>query len=156
MSEVTLHEVNLRDILPEFAELCKEHWDEIALHRDEIPLDPDWNRYLTLDMTGLLSVVAAKDQAGKLVGYSVFLVMPHLHYNSTLCGMNDVVFLKKEFRNQGVGKQLLQRAEQCLLARGVKKISWHVKEHYNFGPILERMGYECEEKNWGKCMRGAK
>ena len=70
-------------------ELIKLHYDEIAVNKEDIPLDPDWDRYKLLDDKGLIMIITARDE-GRLVGYSIFFISNHLHYKSTEIGRAHV------------------------------------------------------------------
>jgi len=134
---------------PDVEKLIAEHWEEIALHKDRQPLDPNWSTYRTLADTGMLVAVTARDE-GLLVGYALFFVLQHMHYNSTVWAMNDVLFLKKSHRKGVAGFKLIRAADKAMQERGVSRITWHVKVHHDFGMLLKRLGYEVEEMVWGK------
>lgn len=129
------------DVQPEIAELCKLHWEEIALDKD-IPLAPDWDAYARLDDAGMLRPYVARNEGGELVGYSVFFVSPAMHYRHSLQANQDVVFLHPDYRRGRLGMSLLTLAEDSLRAEGVQVIHHHVKQaHPALGRVLERMGY---------------
>ena len=71
-------------------ELIKLHYEEIALNKDVIPLDPDWDKYRALMTNNLACLITARDD-GKLVGYSIFFVTSHPHYKSTIFANNDLI-----------------------------------------------------------------
>jgi hypothetical protein len=144
----------VREENPRVLDLLREHYEEIALHQDAIPLDPDWGRYDALEAAGNLVAYIARDDAGEVVGYALFFVNYHIHYNRTLVAQNDVLFLRKD-RRKGTttGIRLIRFAVEQLTARGVDRIQWHIKTDHDFSPILERMGFVVEEKILGKMIR---
>lgn len=129
--------------------LWKDHWEEVATNKDKIPLDPDFNGYRYLQKAGSLLCVTCRDN-GNLVGYSFMFVFPHIHYKSTLTAMNDILYLKPEYRKGFAGVRLIKLSEEACRSRGVKKIAWHIKTDHNFGKIMERLGYNLFEVNYGK------
>lgn len=133
-------------------DLLKLHYDEVALDQEHIPLDPDWERYETLYNRGGLFIVTARD-AGKLVGYSVFFIVKHLHYNSTLVASNDVLYLRPEYRQGMAGIRLIKVSEEELKKIDVMKVVWHIKYHKDFRNILYRMGYKDEDAIVGKVLK---
>ena len=133
--------------------LIRMHYDEIALHKEVIPLDPDWNRYDLLDAVGDLVCITARDD-GKMIGYSVFILTNHLHYKSTRMASNDVLFLHPDYRKGRIGIRLIEHSERHLRTLDVKKIVWHIKRANDFTPILHRMGYLDEEVIVGKILEG--
>lgn len=118
------------------------HWQEIAHYKD-IPLAPDREVYARTDMAGLLRVYTARDDAA-LVGYAVYFVKAALHYSGSVQAVSDVIFLDRSMRGLN-GWKFLKFVDQALTEEGVEVAYHHVKLAHNFGPILERMGYEAVE-----------
>lgn len=141
----------LTDVCDECADLIKEHWEEIANYKDTIPLAPVWSRLHEYEKNNCLYVLTLRE-AEKLIGYSVFILNLHLHYESLLVGCNDVLFVTKNRRNSRYGIQLILESEKYLKSKGVNKITWHMKPHRSFAPILERLGYKHEELTYGRLL----
>ncbi len=136
---------------PDLARLCVRHWEEIALNKGAIALDPDWDRYAQLEALGAL-VLATARAAGELVGYQIFLVTPHLHYRRSLTALSDVVYLAPEHRLGTAGIRLMRCAEAELKRRGVQRVVQNVKLHTDWGRVLERMGYAPIERIYSKLL----
>jgi len=133
-------------------ELIKLHYEEIALNKDVIPLDPDWDKYRALMNNNLACLITARDD-GKLVGYSIFFVTSHPHYKSTIFANNDLIYLHPDYRKGMVGVRLIQYSEQHLRQLGVAKILWHVKFNKDFTRVLHRLGYVDEDIIVGKIIK---
>jgi hypothetical protein len=73
--------------------LLEQHWEEIALNKGAIKLNPDWDTYFDLEDKGNLKIFTARED-GKLVGYFVVLCRHHLHYKDHLFAFNDVLYLQ--------------------------------------------------------------
>lgn len=130
------------------------HWAEIANNRDVVKLNPDWEKYAKIDASGLVTFFTVRD-GGRLVGYSLFITFPLLHYKDVITATNDIIFLLPEYRKGTCGTRLIKMCHDELMKSGVDKILWHVKPHSDWSPILERMGYKLEEKIFGFLNRKA-
>lgn len=148
---LTIRQEALFDVIHEVEPLLELHYQEVALHKEAIPLAPIWEKYRHLEAAGAFVLYAARD-AGRLVGYSAFFINEHLHYGSTVVAHNDVIFLHPDVRRGAAGIRLIKFSEQALRERGVRKVTWHVKCQHNFGPILERLGYTAEDTIYGKIL----
>ena len=136
----------------EIEDLIVKHYEEIALNKEHVPLVPDWQGYKNLEDKGLLAIIGARDN-GKLIGYSIFFIKNHIHYNKTLFANNDVLFLLPEYRKGRTGINLIRKSEDYLKALGVTKVLWHIKVNNDFRLILHRMGYVDEDIMVGKILK---
>lgn len=138
--------------------MVKRHWDEVGVHKEDVPVDVDWAGYADLEDRGILRLMTAW-RGDVLVGYASFLVMPHLHYKSTLHALNDAVFVEPGHR--GVGVQMIAKAEEALAlvaAPGCVRITYHVKHHVEadrgtFATVFARRGYQPFETVYDKVVR---
>lgn len=128
--------------------LLQAHWEEVALYRDQIPLEPDFDRYRQIESNGALVVVTARSE-GELRGYSVFLLHQHLHYKSCLVASNDVIFMDRRCRGVA-GMRLIDQSERILVERKADRILWHVKPSNDWSAVLAARGYVQEEIVMGK------
>ena len=142
---------NLVSVRREIEPLLKEHYDEIALNKDKIKLNPDWASYARLDNLNALRVYTArKDKV--LQGYFVVIVSKSLHYQDHLFANNDVIFLNKTARKGATGLKLIKFASDSLKAEGITKLHVNTKNHQPFGVILERQGFEAIETVYSKVL----
>ena len=137
------------DCWSEMSALWREHWEEVAINRDAIQLDPDFAQYVELERTGALHVVVARER-GEIVGYHISIVRPHLHYRRSLSAFTDVYFLRASHRQGMTGVRLIKAAEESLRARGVQKMFTGTKLHLDMGPIFERLGWTETERLFTK------
>ena len=133
-------------------ELIKLHYEEIAVNKDVIPLDPDWDKYKHLCDSGLLVIITARDES-KLIGYSIFFITNHLHYKSTKYANNDLLYLHPDYRAGMLGIRLIKQSEKILKEKKVDKILWHIKFNKDFRIILHRLGYVDEDVIVGKIIK---
>lgn len=137
---------NLRD---EAEDITKLHWEEIANYKDTIPLEPDWDQMLNFEKLGRFYVLTLREN-DILIGYATFQINTHLHYKSLIVGNNTLLFIKPDKRLGRLGGQMIDESEKYLKTKGINKITWHMKPHRSFAPLLERRGYKHEESTHGK------
>jgi GNAT superfamily N-acetyltransferase len=140
-----------RDIVAEMEVLWPAHWEEIAINRDSIKLAPDYQSYEAFADSGALHIVTARE-AGKIAGYHITIVRPHLHYKNDLHGFTDVYYIQPEHRQGWVGVKLFKYVEKTLKARGVKKLFTGTKLHLDMGRIFERLGFHETERLYTKVL----
>lgn len=119
--------------------LLVAHWREIA-HYPDIILDPDRDQYLALEDLGVIRCFTARLER-KLVGYAVFFVRPALHYAGSVQAYQDVLYLDPSVRG-GAGIRFVRWCDEQLEKSAIQVVYHHVKHAHNFGPLLERLGYE--------------
>jgi len=137
------------DLMPELPEIFYKHWQDIALNKDAIPLDPAWKEYMRLETIGVLHVTTARD-GEKLAGYIFSLVTPHLHYAKSLTAYTDLMYLRREY-TRGFAwipryRNLIRASENMLRDMGVQKRYLMTKVYHDMTPLFERLGYKFIEK----------
>jgi GNAT superfamily N-acetyltransferase len=137
-------ETTIADKIEHVPGLLEAHWHESARNKHLMVLKPDVARYQALEAAGaLLSLVAYVDET--IVGYSVNIVSPHLHYADLLCAHNDVLFVAGEYRTTPLGLKLIRETERAARARGAHLMLWHAKQDTALSNILPRMGCKVQE-----------
>jgi len=136
-------------VIDEIKPLLEDHWEEIALHKDTIKLNPDYDRYEKMFKSGQMRIVTARDD-GKLVGYCILMLYHHIHYKDQFMAMDDIFFIAKDYRKGLTGVKLFIKTEEIMKQYGVKKLSMNVKVHQDVGPIFERLGYKETERMFTK------
>lgn len=138
------------------ADLVRQHWEEVGVHKDKMPLACDWDRYQQVEDAGFLKILAAR-RGDELIGYNSFMVMPHLHYMTTLTALGDAIFVPVHLRRTGVGVELIDLAETGLAEMGKGgwvRIVYHDKAHLEYlGPVLRKRGYGLIESIFDKMVR---
>lgn len=151
------------DVKQEVMPLLLRHWDEIALNKAAVPLNPDWETYEKLEAMGMLHVTTARFE-GEIVGYASYLISPNLHYRTMLVADGDIFYLAKEHRRGSAGIRLLRQAEAHIMAfceasgRGYDCVYIINKEKAHFmkdgrsivGPVLNRLGFNLIEHYYAK------
>lgn len=128
------------DVKSEIDNYLPDHWVEIALNRDSIPLDKDEAAYAALAEKGSLHILTVR-KSGELVGYIAGVVSGHLHYKSSLHCFTDVFWIRPDCRKGRIGIELFKKYRETLKARGVKKVFIASKCHLDMSAIFERLGW---------------
>lgn len=149
---VTYQQESLATCKEDAKELLQQHWEEIALNKDHIKLNPDWDAYYDLEEVGSLKIFTARYN-GQLIGYFVVLCRKHLHYVDHVFAFNDILFVKKEYRKGLVGAALMKFAEKCLKEDGVSVMVVNTKRHKPFDSLLEWLGFTHIENIYSKLLR---
>lgn len=139
----------LQEVMP----LLPEHYAELALDQDKVPLDPQYHVYLDRDTRGEVLTIAMRD-AGELVGYFVGFVTPGLHYATCLTLQLDIFWLKPEHRGKSGGAILFKAVEAEARRRGVDRMFVGSKTHLDASFLFERLGYTKVETHYS-CWLGA-
>lgn len=127
------------ELLNEAFPLLEKHYAEVAHYKD-IPLDPDFERYLQVDKSGNIRAFTARDDLGVLIGYAVYFIHQNMHYRSSKQAVQDVIYIDPARR--GFGAKFISWCDAELLADGVQVVYQHIKAAHDFGPMLKRLGYE--------------
>lgn len=146
---ITYQEEHSSTVIRDGFELFEKHYQEIAWKKDKIKLNPNYDKYNAAFDKGLMKVYTAR-QDEKLIGYAVWLVAPHLHYQDTIKAMNDILYVDPDKRGGSVGIQLIKFSEKMLKEIGVNSIALHIKKSFDWGNVAVKMGYECTESNFEK------
>jgi GNAT superfamily N-acetyltransferase len=144
------------ELFPPFLEEVKPvfpiHWEELALHKDKVPLDPQYDIYLQKDRDGQILLVVAREN-GKLIGYFVGFVGRHLHYKSYLtCGM-DIFYVLPQHRGSRVGIKLFKTVEAECKRRGIQTLIVGSKLHKDASWLFEYLKYT-EVERYYQCWTG--
>lgn len=132
--------------------LWEAHYREIATHQDAIPLDPDVPEYERLAENGALCCVVGRE-AGRVIGYHLSIVRPHLHYRSTLHAFTDIYYLSPEARGQGAGRRMFETVEGAWRERGIIKAFSACKRHFDLARLFTALGWEETETLYTKLFR---
>ena len=140
---------DLYKVKDEAADLLQKHWEEIALNKERIKLNPDWDAYSKFYKAGHLGIYTARKN-DKLIGYFVVIANTNPHYKDHLFAVNDIIYLDPEYRKGFVGIKLIKYAEKDLKNLGVSVFTINTKVHKPFDSVLERLGFNLIERVYSK------
>ncbi len=129
--------------------LFEEHYEEIARNKQVMKLKPNYQLYEALNSTGWLFIYVAM-QDNVCIGYSMNIMMHHLHYADLRIAQNDILFVKKEFRGGRLGLRLLKATEDHARSEGCKLMLWHAKENTALAKLLPKLKYGVQEIMYSK------
>lgn len=149
VSKPTIELATLADWKAKAEPLFQEHYEEIARNKDLMKLNVNWPLYEELnDKQALFVYLAMRDNV--CIGYSLNLITSHLHYADLMYALNDVLFVKKEFRGGRLGLQLIKATEDHARSLGCKMLLWHAKENTALAKLLPKLKYGVQEIMYSK------
>ena len=138
----------IKSCIYEISQPFLNHWAEIAGHQDTVPLDPDFARYQRLEDDGMLRIFTARNDS-ILIGYFITFISPHIHYKSTIYGINDILYVHPDHRGGTVGYRLMKGAMADLKTNcNVDILVIHMKIKHEFRKLLIALGFSLAEENW--------
>jgi GNAT superfamily N-acetyltransferase len=146
---ITFAVESLTEHLEEMKPLFPLHWEELALDKGNVPLDPQYDIYLRRDEHGEVLFVAGRE-LGLLVGYFVGFIAPGLHYKTCLTLTMDIFYVHPDYRGRGAGLQLFKAVEQEAKRRGVQRMFMGSKLHRDTNWLFEKLGYTPVETYYSK------
>lgn len=148
---ITTHIESFTERLPELEPLLPLHYEELALDKGSVPLDPDFDIYRAKEAQGGLLFVTLRKQ-GELVGYFIGFIAPGLHYRTCLTCQMDIFYVHPDHRGVGAGAQLFQAVERELRRRKVQR--WYVggKAHSDVTWLFERLGFAPADVYYSKML----
>lgn len=126
--------------LEEAKALFPAHWEELALNKDTVPLDPQYEIYLERDRRGEVVVIVGRS-SGNLVGYFVGFIAPGLHYRTCLTLTMDIFYVVPQHRGRQ-GLKLFRAVEAEAKRRGVQRMFVGSKLHADASWLFEKLGYQ--------------
>lgn len=139
-------------VTDEFKAFLPIHYNELAVHQDAIPLDPDWTRYEAMNKAGILHIFAARTEDNQLIGYIIGTLSTGLHYKSTNTYINDIYYLSQEYRNSGIGIRMFKAFEKHLESLNVHRVVMLTKMHSDKGKLFEYLGYGKTDEVYDKML----
>lgn len=142
----------ISDIIDDILPLLKKHHAEISDDAD-IAFDPNFELYKLIEDLGNIAMFTVRDK-GELIGYNSFFINFNLHFRSSFQAVQDVIYIDKDRR--GFGRSFIDWCNIELKKIGIQKVHYFVKKKYEFGPLLERSGFNLSEHVYSKRLdRGA-
>lgn len=117
-----------------------------------LPLNPDFQKYASLDAGDCLRIFTARLEDRTLIGYDVFIVSTMLHHSGVRCASQDLVYILPEHR--GFGRDFLRWCDAQLQSEGVQLIARTLKPSNPFENALAGEGYLVGEISFVKKLNG--
>jgi N-acetylglutamate synthase-like GNAT family acetyltransferase len=151
---ITVQLENLEERLGEIKALLPQHWEELAINRDKVPLSPNYDFYVQYERSGQL-IFATLREDGHMMGYFIGFITPGLHYSQTLTCKMDIFYIHPSCRGSALpGLKLFRAVEKELKRRGVQQ--WYVgsKIKHDASALFKRLGFEPVEVYHSKYIGG--
>jgi len=129
--------------------LMQSHFNEISYHTD-YEFAPNKGLYIEAEKHGKMKLFVVKS-GGDLIGYSTYFVNKHNHVD-ILQAHQDSIYLKPDYRRTGIGKVLIQFAENIFRSLGVSVVFVSVSDKYDYSTMLIPMGYKSVEKLYARSL----
>lgn len=148
----------LQDNLEELKPLFQPHYEELALNRDKVPLDPQYGLYLAREERGEVLCVVARE-LGRIAAYFVGFVAPGMHYRTCLTLTMDIFWVHPDYRD-GDSLDQVERHMLCLQLfeevrregkrRGVQRCFYGEKLSQEARALYEALGMIEVERYWSE------
>ena len=135
--------------LDELKPLLPIHWEKLALDKEAVPLDPDYEVYFERERRGQLLYMTLRDQ-GRLVGYWIAFIAPGLHYRTCLTATLDIWNLLPGYETGLAARLLMRSIEKEYKRRGVQRSIVGEKLKLPTGKLFRAFGYRQIEAYWSK------
>ena len=146
---ITAQVESLTENLEDLKSMFPDHYRELALNQDKVPLDPQYDIYLARDAAGQVMYVTLRKD-GELIGYLVAFIAPGLHYRTCLTCTTDIFFIHPDYRDGSPGPaiKLFRAAQKEAKRRGVDR--WFVgsKVKHDASRLFEYLGFEKVETHY--------
>lgn len=146
---ITCHVESFEERLDELKVLLPDHYRELALNQDEVPLDPQYETYIENEHKGGLLFVALRD-AGEMVGYYIGFIAPGLHYKTCLTCITDIFYVRPDKRNGTAGIKMFRFVEKELKRRGVNRWFTGSKVAHDASALFDYLKFERVEIFYSK------
>ena len=134
--------------------LFSAHYEELSLDKDRVKMGLHCQRYIDMETAGMLHIVTIRLDGGKMVGYYIAMILPHMHYKDAgLMAYTDMYFVAPEYRVGGIGVKMMIFVEETLRQRGVMKAYITTKLKLDLSEMFEALGWKATDKVFTKFLR---
>lgn len=145
---LTFQRERAHELYAEALPLFEAHRQEIS-HYQDIPLGVDVESYKRVEeANGLRCYTARKDR--ELIGYCVYFIRHNPHYMTSKQAVQDVLFIRKEYRQGWMPVRFIRYTERELKAEGTQVVYHHVKAASPVGRLMEAMHYDLVDLIYAK------
>lgn len=123
-----------------FKSLFDTHWEDLALNKDRIKLDPQYEVYKQKERTGELFAASVMED-GRIIGYYIGFIGRALHYQGMLMCTPDIYYIHPAYRFKNAGTILFNFVKSELKRRGIQYWVVGDKNHKSLGAFFEMHGF---------------
>lgn len=111
----------------ELMQLVSKHCLELLPEGGKTEANHNHDMYLEMEGAGTLILFTLREGI-KMIGYGLYFVSKHHHFQETLVAHNDVFYLHPEYRGEGIATDFLRKIEEVLNSYKVDTITMTMKE----------------------------
>jgi len=117
------------------------HHEEVSLYTS-FKLDPDVEKYRLLSDMGIYKAFTMRTSAkSELVGYAGFFMSPMLHFKNNNQAVNDLIYVRPEYRKQGHGKAFIDYINKALKELGADIVYYNIPARMDWSKMLKERGF---------------
>jgi hypothetical protein len=132
--------------------MLEGHWDEVEWGKEDVPLNPNLATYEMAAKHGAVSFFSMRDE-GELVGYAVFWTHGHPHHDGKIFAINDLLYVKPEYRRSALVDGFLMFCEQELVLIGCDVMTVSMKTNHDHPGLMGIHGFTATEKIYSKVIK---
>lgn len=140
---------NIVDDAEDVDELVHDYYARTIASEGMRPLKFRWPAYFALERNGACKLFTARESDG-LIGFALYIVQEHLHHEGQIVAQCTMVGVRPEWRSKGLGRALVEFAEQWFKQHGVTHMVHHHRTLYDVTPLFEKLGFELKEVSYVK------
>lgn len=129
---------NMSEIWDECKALFPQHYLDVN-EDDKVKLGVNEKMYRQMDQMGMIDLYTARSD-GILVGYSFFIVQPHMHYADDCIAYNSLLFLHQFARKGMNGYRFIKFCIQKIRERKPNRILISNRPKRDYSRLLKRLG----------------
>lgn len=141
-------EFEFTGFLIEARELFEANNEELDFFN--LNVDLNTSLYNNLDRMDVLRVFSVRED-NVIIGYSLFIIQPHLQHKTHFQASQDVLYIKKDKRGYGIS--FIKFCDQALRDEGISFIFRSVPKLKDWSLILKRLEYKEIETIYMKDIR---
>ena len=139
------------DVFHEMDELVKNYFARTEAAEGMLPLDMDWDFYITLQGRDKLVLITVRDEK-YLVGFVMYVIGAHPHHKGRRTASCDILATRLEMRGMGLGTTMVRAAEDYLKSRKVQMVVHGFRTCYSAEPLFPKLGYNLIEQSYMKVL----
>ena len=129
----------------EAAPLLKLHFEEIAKNKDIlVAANPCVDMYKRAEDEGKLLLITARSHS-RLVGYFLWVMIKHPHYEHLIVGEEDLHYLLPEYRKGMTGYLFMKFACQAAFDFGASMLTSREKIGHEHPALMDRLGFKATD-----------
>lgn len=145
-------ELSYDEIIPDLVKHIEAHYEETELYSDQIPLDPNYDLYKSLNDAGVLHFYGAYD-GSDLIGYLICITHHKAHCKDALYSVADMIYVAPEHRHGVVAQNLLNHWEDSMREKDVSVLCINFKNHLVPNSLMDFLEFDNVETVFTKYIK---